>query len=231
MGVTLGVMARAPVPGRCKTRLSPPLSPAEAAALYSSMLQDSFSAYARVQATRLVAMVAPENNGPEILRQLAPSPWEIVMQQGEDLGARLAHAFATLGEDGDAVALVDSDSPTVPVAPISRALADIEGTQRALVGPCDDGGYYLIGLGSVQPGSLEILAGIPWSTPRVMEVTRARCEALGLALDELPTWYDVDDASSLERIKRELQREPARAPRTAAWIRDHASEVSACASR
>ena len=86
------------------------------------------------------------------------------------------------------------------------------------LGPATDGGYYLIALGSVVPGSLDILHGIPWSTGLVMAETRARCVSLGLALDELPTWYDVDDEATLKRMRGELRDDPRRAPRTAAWL-------------
>jgi rSAM/selenodomain-associated transferase 1 len=218
VSVTLGVMARAPVPGRCKTRLSPPLSADHAAALYRSMLEDTLAAFARVEAARLVVMVAPEDNGATALRELAPPSWEVIAQEGEGLGARLAHAFTTLGSGGGAVALLDSDSPTVPISPITRALSRLEGEDRALVGPCDDGGYYMIALGAVRPRSLGILNEIPWSTRRVLAATRQRCAALGLTLDELPAWYDVDDEATLERLRDELLRDPARAPRTAAWL-------------
>lgn len=218
MPVTIGVMARPPVPGKCKTRLTPPLSPHAAAALYSAMLQDSLAAYARVTASRHVVMAAPEDDGLAMLRELAPPPWEVVPQQGDGLGARLGHAFTVLGEGGGAVALLDSDSPTVPVTLMGPALARMDGRDGALVGPCDDGGYYLIALGSVGPGSLGILADISWSTGLVMEETRARCISLDLALDELPTWYDVDDETTLERIRGELRGDPGRAPRTAAWL-------------
>jgi len=229
MQVTIGVMARPPVSGRCKTRLTPPLSHDAAAELYRAMLLDSLSAYARVEATRHVVMATPEDDGPAVLRELAPAPWEIVVQHGDGLGARLAHAFTTLGEGGGAVALLDSDSPTVPVATIGPALAEIAGRDRALVGPCDDGGYYLIGLGAVGPRSIGVLTDIPWSTNQVMDATRARCASLGLPLGELPTWYDVDDAATLARISEELRRDPGRAPRTSSWLEAHAAEVSGCA--
>lgn len=227
MPVTIGVMARPPIPGKCKTRLSPPLSPRAAAALYSAMLQDSLDAYATVEAARHVVMAAPEDDGVEMLRQLASSHWEVVPQVGDGLGARLAHAFTVLGEGGGCVALLDSDSPTVPVAPMGPALARMDGEDGALAGPCDDGGYYLIGLGSVGPQSLGILDGISWSTGRVMAQTRARCVSLGLTLDELPTWYDVDDETTLARIGSELRGDSGQAPRTAAWIEARAKEGGA----
>jgi len=231
MPVNVGVMAKPPVPGRCKTRMSPPLTPEAAADLYSAMLRDSLAAYARAGADRYVIMAAPEDDGEAILSELAPGGWELVVQRGADLGARLAHAFSVLGEGGGAVALLDSDSPTVPVQPMGAALAEIEGREQALVGPCDDGGYYLIGLGHVTERSLGILSDITWSTGAVMDQTRARCEALGIPLTELETWYDVDDEACLARIHRELQQDPTRAPRTAAWIEEFAAEVIACASR
>lgn len=218
MSVTIGVMARPPVPGRCKTRLCPPLSVEQAAALYRAMLQDSFAAYARAGADRFVVMAAPEDNGPEVLRELAPKPWEIVVQRGEGLGPRLHHAFGALGEGGGAVALVDSDSPTVPVEPMARGLAALDGAERALVGPCDDGGYYLVALGRVTPRTLGVLDGIPWSTPEVMPATVKRCAELGLSLERLPCWYDVDDGPTLARLRAELAGDPSRAPRSAAWL-------------
>jgi rSAM/selenodomain-associated transferase 1 len=229
--MTLGLMARSPVPGCCKTRLSPPLPPAEAAELYRAMLEDSFAAYARVELARLVVMVAPEHDGPHHIRQLAPPCWEVLAQRGEGLGERLRHAFATLGVDGHAVALVDSDSPTAPIGPIEQGLRALTGTQRALVGPCEDGGYYLIGLGAVDTRSLGILEGIPWSTSEVMTATRTRASVLGIDLDELPTWYDVDEAADLTRLKAELGHRPALAPRTAAWLRSFEETIRRCELR
>ena len=228
MGLTIGMMARGPVPGRCKTRLSPPLSAADAAGLYRAMLEDSLGAWAQLVSARLVVMVAPEYDGPRLIRDLAPAPWEVLVQRGAGLGARLRHAFATLGADGAAVALIDSDSPTVPVGPMEQALGALAGTRRALVGPCDDGGYYLIALGTVDDRSLGIVDDIPWSTSEVMAATRARAAVLGMKLDELPTAYDVDDAADLARLHAELRRAPGLAPRTAAWLRSHEETIPPC---
>jgi rSAM/selenodomain-associated transferase 1 len=215
MTISLGVMARAPTPGRCKTRLAQALGAEGAARLYAAMLADSLAAFARIGVSRLVVMAAPEDDGVATLRALAPKAWEVIAQEGEGLGARLAHAMKKLGEGADAVALVDSDSPTVPTDPIARALERLHGQKRALVGPCDDGGYYLVATTGIELG---ILRDIPWSTPGVMRATRTRCNELGLALEELPTWYDVDDTRDLERLRRELAEHPERAPRTAAVL-------------
>lgn len=86
MGVTLGVMARAPVPGRCKTRLAPMLGAAGAARLYEAMLRDSLDAFAGVGASRLVVLAAPEDSGVAALRSIASAAWEVIAQEGNDLG-------------------------------------------------------------------------------------------------------------------------------------------------
>ena len=210
--VTIGVMARAPVLGRCKTRLAATLGDEAATRLYEAMLGDSLDLFARVGATRLVIMTAPEDDGVAIMTRLAPPGWEVVAQAGPALGERLAHAFRTLGAGSDAVLLVDSDSPTVRPEPIAEAVMRFRGPRKALMGPCDDGGYYLIGLTSLELG---ILDGIAWSTPQVAAQTRARCEVLGLALEELPAAFDVDRATDLARLRDELTAHPSRAPRTA----------------
>jgi rSAM/selenodomain-associated transferase 1 len=212
---TLGVMARAPVAGKCKTRLSGAVGAEGAAALYEAMLRDTLDAMQGVGATRLVVLAAPEDDGVLALRSLVESPWEIVPQVGTGLGERLVNAFRTLGTDGGPVVLSDSDSPTVPISPIAQALHRFVEPRRAIVGPCEDGGYYLIGLTTLELGVLE---QIPWSTAQVMATTRARCRTLGLSLQELPVGYDVDDARDLDRLRAELTTHPERAPRTAAAV-------------
>src|SRR5437773_3044184 len=114
MSVAIGVMARAPVPGRCKTRLAARLGPARAAALYEALLVDSLRAFGMLRARRRVVMAAPEDGGFAALRALAPPEWEVIEQVGENLGTRLEHAMGTLGAEGAAI-LVDRDSQTLPI--------------------------------------------------------------------------------------------------------------------
>src|SRR5215831_7097991 len=128
----LGVMARAPVAGACKTRLGGAIGAREAADLYRAMLLDSLGLFGEVGAARRVIMAAPEDDGVRVLREIAPPGWTVIAQEGAELGARLAHAFRTLGASGEAVALVDSDSPTVDRAAIADALARFRGPRRAL---------------------------------------------------------------------------------------------------
>jgi rSAM/selenodomain-associated transferase 1 len=213
MTMTIAVMARAPVPGRCKTRLAASVGDVRAAELYRAMLLDTLATIERTfTQTRLIVMAAPEHDGVSHLRALAAPPWEIVAQEGDGLGARLAHAFRTLGTDDGAVALVDSDSPTVSWDAAERALSRLHGPGRVCMGPCTDGGYWLIAMATIVVGILE---GIPWSTPAVAAATRARCAALGLSLEELPMGRDVDEPNDLVWLRDELRSCRERAPRTA----------------
>ena len=217
MGIIVGVMARAPAPGRCKTRLAPSLGDVGAATLYRAMLLDTLEGLERglEDAARLVVMAAPEEDGVEAMRALAPPRWEVLAQRGVGLGERLTNASRQLGPAGDVVALVGSDSPTVDFRAIARALSGAKQPRHVLMGPCDDGGYYVIGMTSPEPGVFE---GIDWSTSHVQRQTRGRCAALGLTLEELPPGYDVDDAKDLARLRAELRAVPAIAPRTAAVL-------------
>jgi hypothetical protein len=208
-------MARAPVAGRCKTRLAVELGVEGAARLYDAMLRDTLDAYARVGAARRVVMAAPEDDGARALRAVAGAAWDVVVQRGDSLGDRLKNATRDLSAGGAAVVLVSSDSPTVSVAPVRDALATFGGARRALLGPCEDGGYYLIGLTTPELG---VFDGITWSTSRVLDETRARCRALGLEVTELPSCYDVDEPADVARLGRDLARDPSLAPRVAAFL-------------
>lgn len=213
MGLVLGMMARAPVAGRCKTRLVPALGAEGAAALYDAMLRDSLDAYARVRATRHVVLAAPEEDGWAALRALAPAAWDVIPQTGPGLGQRLAAAMTALGASGDAVVIASSDSPMAPVEALEAARDVLGAPRHVLLGPCTDGGYYLVGVSEAQPG---ILDGITWSTSAVLTETRARCRTLRLALHELPVTFDVDEPADLGTLEAAVRADPERAPRVAA---------------
>jgi rSAM/selenodomain-associated transferase 1 len=213
--LTVGVMARAPIPGQCKTRLFHRLDPVAAAALYEAMLLDTLDAMATISGTRLVVLAAPENDGFATLRGLAPREWDVVAQRGRDLGERLANGFVDLHEAGQPVVLVSSDSPTIPIEVLRSALPRFGGSRRALMGPAEDGGYYLIGLTVLELG---ILQGITWSTSLVAQQTRVRMRQLGLPWEELPMSYDVDTPSDLDRLRAELAESPHLAPRCARFL-------------
>jgi rSAM/selenodomain-associated transferase 1 len=216
--ITFGVMARAPIPGRCKTRLARSLGDAAAALLQRAMLLDTLDLLGcRVRlgaSMRYVVMAAPEDDGTAVLRALVPAGWEVVAQRGADLGARLANGLEDLAQKGALACLVDSDSPTVHPAALEQ-LSTVE-DDDVVIGPAEDGGYYLIGTSRPDPRLFE---GIRWSTSGVMDATRQACAALGRRVHELPHGYDVDDVEDLARLDLELQAHPARAPQTAELLR------------
>ncbi len=181
------------------------------------MFLDTLDALGVVGATRQVVLAAPEDDGVAVLRTMVPKNWEVIAQHGTDLGERLRNGFSDLAPEGPVV-LVDSDSPTLPIAPLAEALSRFWNSHNVLLGPCDDGGYYLIGLTSIRSGELGVLSDIPWSTSGVLAATRKRCHELRLDVTELPVWYDVDDAASLARFSAELSATPERAARCTAVL-------------
>ncbi len=209
---TLAVVARAPTPGRCKTRLNPRLSPQEAATFYEAMLLDTLDALSEVTCGRRVVLAAPEDDGVARLRELVPSVWEVMTQRGADLGERLANGMCDLSQPEKALALISSDAPTIPISAISTALASLGRSPRALLGACEDGGYYLIAMNVLELG---VFNGISWSTPIVAEQTRARLRELALPWDELPLAIDIDTPADLDRLRAELSRRPGHALRCA----------------
>src|SRR5688572_25089079 len=139
--ITIGVMARAPVPGRCKTRLAKTVGQEPAARVYAAMLADRLAAVDALAARRRVIVAAPEDDGLRAMEALAPPGWDVIEQSGSDLGERLTNAFRELlSSSSGLVCLVDSDSPTLPLAEQWPRLTEARGTREVVLGPCDDGG-------------------------------------------------------------------------------------------
>ncbi len=201
----LAVMTKAPRAGKVKTRLTPPLTPEEAAALNICFLRDTTSAIALTVAQGLARGVGVYTPVGEegAYENVLPSDFELVLQRGHLFGERLSAAMDDLFALGySSICLIDSDSPTVPgraYAQAARLLA--QSGDRMVFGPSDDGGYYLIGL--KQPHH-RVFEEIDWSTELVAEQTIARAKEIGLAVELLPTWYDVDDRATLRRLCNEL---------------------------
>lgn len=126
-------------------------------------------------------------------------------QEGASLGERLAHAFETaFGEGVERAAIVGSDHPTLPARHLERAFRRLRRTPVVL-GPTRDGGYYTVALRrDVWPRSASLFEGVPWSTAELLEVTLRRVRELGLEVELLPEWYDVDEPRDLERLRRDV---------------------------
>ena len=208
--VALAIMAKAPRVGAVKTRLCPPLRPPEAAELARCFLLDT------VERVRMVAGAQPITayTPPEALSQFeeAAPGFTLLPQRGRDLGERQSHlAQDALGLGLQAVLIIGTDSPTLPRECLDEAVSLVMARDVDVVlGPTEDGGYYLIGLRAPHPGLFE---GIPWSTPAVLSRILERAHRLGLRAACLPTWFDVDTGADLERLRTELEAAPGLWPR------------------
>jgi uncharacterized protein len=149
-----------------------------------------------------IAAYTPIGSEPELV-ELLPAEFKMLAQRPGDLGARLSGVTEDLFSLGfSAVCLVGSDSPTLPVANLRAAAATLkEGTDRIVIGPSTDGGYYLIGMSRCYT---ELFDEVDWSTSSVYQQTISKAKEIKLPLAELPLWYDVDDKDSLNRLLSEL---------------------------
>lgn len=227
----MAVMAKAPVPGRVKTRLVPPLLPKEAARLNVCFLRDVTEAIAEIARDgRAHGYLAYTPVGKEAaFRGVLPKSFRIFPQRGEALTERLIYAAEDLFAAGYAsVCFINSDSPTLPHFLLESAAAALRAPgPRIALGPSEDGGYYLIGMRKLHRRLFE---EIDWSTKEVLAQTQERAAELKLEVKLLPTWYDVDDFYSLRRLCEELLRpgghtrgqklEGRDAPHTRALLRD-----------
>jgi uncharacterized protein len=218
-GRALAVVAKAPLRGQVKTRLGPLLSLAQAADLYECLLRDIVSKMNGYDGSQFWLAFAP--GGEDYFRRTFPNE-RLLAQRGQDLGERLHHIFMDLFRVGyDAVIVADSDSPTVPLSVIERAYEELgEKGCDLVLGPCDDGGYYLVGLKHPTQG---IFRDIPWSTARVLECTLDRARELELRAALLPRAYDIDVPEDLQRLWTDLvacQQLRELAPKTFAYMKN-----------
>jgi uncharacterized protein len=195
--IAVAIMAKAPVAGEVKTRLCPPLSALEAAGLYECFLLDKIAQLRSVESARPVIAFTPES-GRGVFARMAPG-FELVVQRGGDLGSRLLNTLGGLLADGYHAALaIDTDTPTLPSAFLRSAVElAADPTVDLVLGPSDDGGYYLIGMRHPWPALFD---GMPWSTADVLPETIRRAEAAGLRVACLPAWFDIDTPEDLDRL-------------------------------
>ncbi len=215
----LAIMTKVPRAGRVKTRLTPPLTPEEAAALNVCFLRDTAAAISRAGSpSRGIGCYTPVGEE-AAYADIFPPDFQLIPQRKEDFGARLIAATQDLLAVGFAsVCLIDSDSPTVPASAFAEAVKMLsQPNDNIVLGPSADGGYYLIGMKQLHP---EVFTGIDWSTERVLEQTKQRAAKVGLAVHLLATGFDVDDEATFRRLQGEL-RPPneSRAPATAEFLR------------
>jgi rSAM/selenodomain-associated transferase 1 len=214
----IGVMAKAPQPGKSKTRLCPPLRPEEAATLSGAFLHDTTAALQKAAALAPIAgyaAYAPHGTQALLAPHLAAGT-QMLLADGSGVAAPgvsgfglcLLHAIEGMLASGHAASCVlSSDIPTLPPRLLAEAAAILLAPgDRAVLGPSDDGGYYLLGM---KARHAALFADIAWSTDSVAEATRHRARAIGLELVEIETWYDVDDGASLARLLKDVRKDIA----------------------
>jgi uncharacterized protein len=212
------VVAKRPAPGQTKTRLTPPLLPEQAALLYECFLRDTLDLMRAVPDVQRTLAYLPLT-ARDYFTALAPD-FDLIPQVGADLGVRLDQAlmhYLLLGYDQTVI--MNSDGPTLPIGYLLQAFAELASEAEVVLGPCDDGGYYLIGLRRPAP---RLLRDVRMSTSHVLIDTLALADEENLRVALLPAWYDVDDAASLARLMVELKTAPAAvAPRTRSFLRQN----------
>ena len=219
----IAIMARAPS-SEGKSRLIRDLATNDGAGLRLALLLDTLESLSALAVEKAV-LYTPSDRDAEI-RAVTPFQALFLPQRGSTLGERMREGTRDLLSSGfDAVVLIGSDLPTLPPAHISAALDILMRRGEVLVlGPADDGGYYLIGLTQSRP---EFFEHIPWGTPLVLQRTREAAEALGVPVETVPPWYDVDSASDLLRVWHLSEQLNSAARYTRAWLAAAPSAVRA----
>jgi len=212
----LVIFAKAPVPGEVKTRLFPYLTPQQAAQLQQAFILDALTRLEPTGHIKRYLACYPSSTVP-FFKQLGQDyQIELLDQQGRDLGERMGDAVKLLmNRRCRRVILIGTDIPTLPMAYLEMAFEALHRCS-AVLGPSQDGGYYLIGLSRCIPGLFE---GIPWSTEKVFDLTLRKIHNLGHKCEILPSWFDVDDIKGLNALKDQLSRESDLAPHTQAFLK------------
>lgn len=201
------IFAKAPIPGQVKTRLSPPLTPDEAATLHGTFVLDALersrdaAKQLRLSWNRFLACSpSPVHAFFKVLE--ARHGVHLLPQIGDDLGARMSHAFQHVFTLGYRYALLTgTDLPLLPGSSYGDAIK-LLADHDVVLGPALDGGYYLIGLKRLIP---DLFADIPWSTNDVLSLTVQKAEALGLRTGLLPVCRDVDRLEDLLALIEETK--------------------------
>jgi uncharacterized protein len=195
----LAVMAKAPVAGHVKTRLTPALTAQDAADLSRALLIDQLNQLQEIDATDFYLFFAPKE-ARSLMAELAPPCFSLLPQQADDLGARMAAVFTKLLQTGHKnIVLIGGDLPPVPLRYFAEAYALLESSKkRVVLGPSRDGGYYLVGCNQPTP---EIFQSMTWSHSQVLAQTLDKLAVLQIDYHLLPPWFDIDTPDDLRYLE------------------------------
>jgi rSAM/selenodomain-associated transferase 1 len=201
----VAIFSKPPVAGQVKTRLIPAIGPDEAAELHHRLLRHTLRTVCQTACGRSL-WIAGEIAHPALLDASHDFGVGLRSQDGVDLGARMKHAMLHLLAHAEAVALVGTDCPVLEARHLEQVSAVLhEGSEVAVI-PAEDGGYVLIGAARTELARLNAILNalfddMPWSTDRVMALTRERLQAISATWRELPSLWDVDRPDDLARLK------------------------------
>ncbi len=209
------VFAKPPAEGSVKTRLVPTLTSRQAADLYRCFLYDSLDQYKRIDQT--VRLYFGEGEIPADLPDVT-SGMTIHRQVGDGLGRRMANAFLESFAAGfNAAVIIGTDHPTLPDGFLDLAFDALVAPMQIVIGPSEDGGYYLLGMNHFFPAVFE---DMEYSHSDVLRQTLERIQRTTAEITVLPVWYDVDTPEALDRLRRDLREDPKVAPRTARFLEE-----------
>lgn len=195
------IMAKQPQIGKTKTRLYPTLSAQETVGLYQALLLDTLALVSNLPWADLAVAISPLESRP-YFESITPSGTLLLPVEGQNIGDCLAQAMElALGMGYRKALALNSDGPSLPPKYLEQAAAYLDQTDVVL-GPGDDGGYYLVGMSHPHAA---IFNGIAWSTEHVLSQTLERAAELGLRTAITPQWYDVDTPADLLRLQEELE--------------------------
>ncbi len=212
---TLVIMAKAPTPGRVKTRLAECLPAASIPELYRCLLHDTIALAQSLDGIE-TAIMSPAGDVEELSR-IAGAGVTVVGQNGTGLGAALSSVFSHFTALGQRrIVAFNSDSPHLPASAL-RAAFEALNSYELVIGPTHDGGYYLVGATASHPG---LFSSDALGTASALEALLERARSLAVSVCFTETFYDVDVDADLSRLTEDLRSGPERAPRTAHWLRN-----------
>ncbi|MBI5888610.1 MAG: TIGR04282 family arsenosugar biosynthesis glycosyltransferase [Deltaproteobacteria bacterium] len=185
-----------------KTRLTPPLTPIQAAGLYACFIRDTFNMASRLGGVDLYAACAPEGleNGCEPLIGIVPEGVTLFFQRGDNIGRRMFNVFDALFKKGyEKVSIIGSDSPDLPRSYVEEAFALLDGLTDVVLGPAMDGGYYLIAMDA--PSAIPFRM-IPWSIEKALEMTIENLRSSAMSFKLLKPWNDIDTPEYLRLLDK-----------------------------
>lgn len=194
------VFAKAPTPGYVKTRLIPTLTPQQAASLHTRLVKQSLHTATHAKLCPIELWCSPNTHETFFADCAQHYGVSLQQQQGEDLGARMAHALASSLSETRCAVLIGTDCPPLNADDLAEALDALSTSHDAVLGPAEDGGYYLIGLRQAVP---ELFENIPWGSNEVLHSTTVRMESLGLRWHTLRLLWDLDRPEDLQRMVAE----------------------------